>query len=164
MESLRGIKERQMKGCIIKDEELPIRDVCTCVENVDKYNWLITNIECYPSNMQIKKLLDNEYCWISGKNLMKILYTEKFHWVWGVFSAFSDEVELKEVLNYSFPYADGYKNFWKNPISIQHPLAKMEIVAWDGSLVLVISKKSKDIEAIMKKKTKAKDLETYNNE
>ncbi|MCM1161728.1 MAG: hypothetical protein NC412_10930 [Roseburia sp.] len=153
-----------MKGCIIKNNGLTIKDVYNCVEDVDKYNWLITNIECYPNNMKIKRLLSNEYCWIAGKDLLKILYTEDFQWVWGVFSAFSKEVKLNEVLNYSFPYADGYKGFWKNPISIQHPLAKMEIVAWDGLIILAISKEKKDIEAIMKNKAEAEDLEDYNKE
>ena len=78
--------------------------------------------------------------------------------------AFSSEVELKEVLNYDFPYADGYTGFWKNPLSIQHPLAKMEIVFWDDSVILVISKENKTIETIMKKKVVAKDLEIYNME
>lgn len=73
-------------------------------------------------------------------------------------------MKLNEILNHSFPYADGYKGFWKNPISIQHSLVKMEVAVWDGSLILVISKEEKAIETIMKKKIKAKDLEIYNIE
>lgn len=155
-------KENEMKGCMIKSEEISIKDICDCLGNIDKYNWLITNIECYPRNEKIIEIFNNEYCWIKGKDLMKILKSENFQWIWGVFSAFSHKVKLSDVLNYSFPYADGYKGFWKNPISIQHPLAKMEIVAWDGSIILVISKENQVVETIMKRKTDAKDLESYN--
>ena len=38
----------------------------------------------------------------------------------------------------------------------------MEIVAWDGSIILAISKENQDIETIMGKKIEAKDLECYN--
>lgn len=61
----------------------------------------------------------------------------------GVFSAFPKEIRLEEVLKYDYPYADGYKGFWENPIALQHPLAVSEIVVWDGSLILVISKRVK---------------------
>ena len=54
--------------------------------NYSKYNWLITDYECYP---QEEKLA-------------------------GVFSG--------------------------EPVSIQHPLADIEIVAWDSSVTVVISK------------------------
>lgn len=164
MEKQKEIKENKMKGCIIKNEEISIMDIYDCIENVDKYNWLITDIECYPSDKKIMEILDGEYCWITGKDLLELLHKEDFQWVWGVFSAFSDEVKLNEILNYSFPYADGYKGFWENPISIQHPLAKMEVVVWDGLLILAISKEDKVIETFMKKKIEAKDLEMYNIE
>lgn len=153
-----------MRGCIIENVETSIKDIYDCIENADKYNWLITNIECYPNDEKIIEILAGECCWIKGKDLLQLLHKEDFQWIWGVFSAFSEELELNEILNYSLPYADGYTGFWKNPISIQHPLAKMEIVAWDGSLILVISKENKIVEAIVKKKAGAKDLETYNIE
>ena len=153
-----------MKGCIIKNEKISIRNIYECIENVDKYNWLITNIECYPNDEKIIEILAGEYCWIKGKDLLQLLHKEDFQWIWGVFSAFSEKVKLNEIINYSLPYADGYAGFWKNPISIQHPLAKMEIVAWDGSLILVISKENKIVETIVKEKVGAKDLEYYNIE
>lgn len=153
-----------MQGCIIKNEEISIKDIYACIENVDEYNWLITNIECYPNDEKIVEILSGEYCWITGKDLLQLLHKEDFQWIWGVFSAFSKEVELNEILNYSLPYADGYTGFWKNPISIQHPLAKLEVVAWDGLVILVISRENRIIETIVKKKTGAKDLEYYNME
>ena len=149
-----------MKGCIIKNNE--IKDICNCIGNIEMYNWLITNIECYPSDEEISKVLSGEYCWIAGKDLLQLLDKEEFQWIWGVFSAFPKEVELKEVLKYDYPYADGYNGFWKNPITGQHPLAILEIVAWDGSIVLVIAKENEVVDTLMEKNTFAVDLETYN--
>lgn len=154
--------EQEMKGCIIKNGEISIKDVCNCIEDIREYNWLITNIDCYPSDEEIVKKLDNKYCWIAGKDLLQLLNKEEFQWIWGVFSAFPRGVGLKEVLKYNCPYAEGYKGFWKNPISIQHPLAITEIVAWDGLIVLVISRKDEVINSLMEKKTFAQDLEIYN--
>ena len=46
-----------MKGCIIKNDEISIKDICNIIGDVDNYNWLITNIECYPSDEEIVKIL-----------------------------------------------------------------------------------------------------------
>ncbi len=151
-----------MKGCIIKNGEISIKHICNCIGDVEKYNWLITNIECYPSDEKIIKTLDNEYCWIAGRDLLQLLDKEEFQWIWGVFSAFPKEIELNKVLKYSYPYADGYKGFWEKTIIVQHPLAISEIVVWDGSLILVITKKNEIVNAIMKKNILAQDLEKYN--
>lgn len=53
---------------------------------------------------------------------------------------------------------------WENPIALQHPLAVSEIVVWDGSLILVISKKSEVVNALIENNTFAQDLEKYNME
>ena len=31
-----------MKGCIIKNDEISIKDICNIIGDVDNYNWLIT--------------------------------------------------------------------------------------------------------------------------
>lgn len=164
VENQKGNKENKMKGCIIEYNEISIKDIFDCIKDADKYNWLITNIECYPRDEEIVDILEGEYCWITGIDLLQILKKEDFQWIWGVFSAFPNEVKLSEILNYDLPYADGYIGFWKNPISIQHPLAKIEVVAWDASLILAISREDKFVETIMKKKVGIKDLEVYNRE
>ncbi len=41
---------------------------------------------------------------------------------------------------YDLPYADGYGGFWSENVSIQHPLATVEMVAWDSGCALFISK------------------------
>lgn len=44
-----------MKGCIIKNDETSIKEVFNCIKDVDKYNWLITNIKCHPLDEECNK-------------------------------------------------------------------------------------------------------------
>ncbi len=150
-----------MKGCIINNE-LSISNIFSYIEDIAKYNWLITNIECYPSDEEIARKLADEYCWIEGKDLFQLLNKEDFQWIWGVFSAFPKNIELKEILKYNSPYADGYKAFWTNPITLQHPLAVTEITAWDGLTILVITKNNEIVNTLIEQHAFAQDLEKYN--
>ena len=149
-----------MKGCIIEGSE--IEKVFNCIKELKNYNWLITDMECYTDDKNLLNVIDNKYCWVQGKDLLKLLKIESSQWIGGVFSAFSKNIELKDVLKYEYPFADGYKGFWKNPLTIQHPLATLEFVIWDGNFILVISEDHKIISDIMKKNNNARDLELYN--
>lgn len=83
--------------------------------------------------------------------------------VWAVLSGFEKHITLSEVLQYPAPFADGYCGFWKNPISIQHPLAAIEIVAWDSELTLFISRNEALVEDFLKFFPLSKDLSIYNS-
>ncbi len=50
-----------------------------------------------------------------------------FQWIWAALSGYEKDSPLSSVLQYPLPYADGYTGFWYNPLSIQHPLAAVEI-------------------------------------
>ena len=67
-------------------------------------------------------------------------------WVWAVLSGFSPDISLSEILRYPLPYADGYPGFWMSPLSMQHPLASIEIVPWDSSLTLLFSTQAELVE------------------
>lgn len=88
--------------------------------------------------------------------------TENFQWIWGVLSAFSKKISKEDVLKYPLPFADGYTGFWKNPVTLQHPLAEIEIIAWDGCFVLFISKDNKLVDLLQASFPFAQDLEKYN--
>lgn len=155
-----------IKGLIVSKGEDVYSKFLNIFENIKEleqdYNWLISNIECYPENLEYRKIFDKNYLWISGKELYKILKEEDFQWIWGVLSGFKKDIELKEVLQQELPYANGYNGFWNNPITIQHKLADIEIVAWDGLCSLFISKNENIIKYISKIYLSAKDLEEYN--
>ena len=126
------------------------------------YNWLITDIEVHPKTKEYNNLFSKRYMWLSGEGLTNIIEKENFQWIWGVLSGFDKNIDIKEVLNYSLPYADGYKGFWQNPLSLQHPLVAIETVAWDSSLSLVISKEKKIIDDFRSAFPLSEDLEVYN--
>lgn len=155
-----------MKGVILEKGERSftfLREIFLFIHNVQRdYNWLITACECYPENRTYAEMLSKEYCWISGKKLTEMINEENFQWIWGVLSAFPKDVSVDEVLKYQLPKADGYDGFWKNPISIQHPLAEIEIVAWDSSLMLLISKNDTIVEEFKRNERLSQDLEVYN--
>jgi len=155
-----------MYGAILeKGEKLYtyLSKIFTAIENAQRqYNWLITDCICYPQSQRIDDLLSKEYCWLSGDELTSIVENEDFQWIWAVLSGFEEDVSLDQVLKYSLPYADGYTGFWKNPVSIQHPLACVEIVPWDSSLVLITSKDEKIVRDFMKAFPLSEDLSLYN--
>ncbi|MBC6297872.1 hypothetical protein HCJ45_12220 [Listeria sp. FSL L7-1517] len=123
------------------------------------YNWLISHFECnhYPVD-----ILKQAYIWVSGEELTKMIEENNIQFIWGVFSGFEKAISLEEVMQSELPFADGYLGFWKEKISIQHQLASIEIVPWDSSLVLFISK-MEELTALFKENfPNSIDLEEYN--
>lgn len=90
--------------------------------------------------------------------------TEDFQWIWAVLSGFPRHISLAQVLEYGLPYADMYPGFWANPVSIQHPLAEVEIVSWDSSCTLVISRNHKIVSDFMDGFPLSRDLSLYNGQ
>lgn len=111
-----------------------------------EYNWLITDCQCYPRTAEIGALLGERYCWMSGDELTALVEREDFQWIWGVLSGFPKGIPEEQVRQYPLPYADGHPGFWRNPLSLQHPLAEIEIVPWDSSLTLLLSRKKEIVE------------------
>lgn len=155
-----------MRGIVLEKGEkyyTYIKKYFYAINNKQKdYNWLISDMNCYPQSKKYDELFSKEYCWISGKNLTEIIDNEDFLWIWGVFSGFHQNISKEEVLEYELPFADGYKGFWNNPISIQHPLADIELVCWDGNFFLLISKDDYIIEEFQKHFPLSEDLKIYN--
>lgn len=137
--------------------------IFTGINMVQKdYNWLITDIVAYPNTKEYQDLFSKEYCWLSGEELTNIIEKEDFQWIWGVLSGFEKSIDIKEILNRSLPYTDDYEGFLKNPLSLQHPLASIEIVAWDSSLSLIISRDRQIINDFRLNFPLSEDLEIYN--
>lgn len=143
-----------------------------------KYNWLITDSEVNSNhsiyeqlntkpyyikkNDEWVKLPSPEYAFLPGEDLMKLLGNGFCQWIWGVLSGFEKTIPLDRILSHPLPYADGYRGFWENPPTIQHPLADVEIVPWDGTLVLVISKNKEIVDRFRAAFPHSKDLSDYN--
>lgn len=115
------------------------------------YNWLISDFECYPVTQKNIELLSKEWCWITGEEFTRMIEEENFQWIWGFFSAFSKNITLDEVLKYNIPIANQNSDIWNNTISLQHPLAEMEIIAVDSTLTIINSRDDNVINKAMKK-------------
>lgn len=155
-----------MKGSIIESNQIyytNLKEIFNAIGNIQKkYNWLITNYECYPTKSDTKKILSDECCFVSGEKITEIVENEDLQWIWGVFSGFDKSIPMEEVIEYEKPYAEDNSGFWRNPISIQHPLAEIEIIAWDSSKSLIISKNDEVIKSFNNYFSYAIDLEEYN--
>ncbi|MCL2362701.1 MAG: hypothetical protein FWC73_12920 [Defluviitaleaceae bacterium] len=125
------------------------------------YNWLISDYECsiYPST---KIPFGGRFAWLTGSELVSILKEYQIQFIWGVATAYPKDIKHEEVLRYPLPFADGNTAFWKPEITIQNPLAKIEIVPWDSTLLLVIAKSYELVEKFANKYPNSDDLEEYN--
>jgi len=132
-------------------------------EYIRQYNWLITDCDIYwrPD----ERVGNPGYDWLSGDVLLEIVQQYDIQFVWGVFSAIPKDVPLERVLpgdaSGSLPYADCNPNLWTIPFSIQHPLAEIEIVAFDSSFTLIKAKNNALIERWAAAFPFAEDLEAY---
>ena len=126
-----------------------------------EYNWLITDCTCYPNNPKTDDMLRKDYCWLTGKELTDLVKQEDFQWIWAVLSGFDKSVELSDILKYDLPYAEDYEGFWSKPISMQHPLAKIEIVPWDSSMTMIFSDDKGIIDSFRAAYPLSEDFEEY---
>ncbi len=139
-----------------------LKDVFDAINNKQlEYNWLITDCACNTNNPRIIQFENNTYGWITGKELTDMVTNEEFQWVWAVLSAFDKSVTLHDVLEYNLPYADGYRGFWEKPLTMQHPLSKLEIVAWDSSLTLIFSENKEVVDDFKNFYPHSQDLEEH---
>lgn len=128
----------------------------------NRYNWLITDCVCYPKSKEIEKYFDQEYCWLSGEALTAILEKEDFQWIWAVLCGFPKDIPLKKILEYPLPMAQEFNGYYHNPVSVQHPLASVEIIPSDSSWMIIVSKEKELVEQYQKKFPKAEDLSLFN--
>ena len=145
-----------------------LKKIFDLLSNFQKnYNWLITDCEATPKreghSERITQGKYGKYAWIDGEELTNIIKKDDFQWIWAVLSGFDKCFDKEEMLKYKFPYADGYKGFWQKEITIQHPFASVEIVAWDASLTLIISEEEEIVKKFRKAFPLSKDLKEYNN-
>jgi hypothetical protein len=128
-----------------------------------QYNWLLTDYECfdYPS----KKIPKNERCiWLTGSELEEVIGQTQLPFIWGVFSAFHKNVKKEEVflnLSNNFPIAEGCE-VWRSAFRIQHPLAQIEMIAWEATYFIIVSKNEELIQHFRDSFPESEDLYEYN--
>lgn len=158
---------RILKGVVIRKGEeyyTYLKKIFTGINNVQtNYNWLITSYECYPQNIKYAEKLSGRYCWLTGNELTEMIENEDFQWIWGTFSGFAKNISKHDIMQYELPKADGYERIWQLPLSIQHPLAEIEIIAWDSAMTILISKQDEIANCLLRNNLLAEELEKYNS-
>lgn len=140
-----------MNRCISKGEDDYYTDILKVVNaiggrNLD-YNWLITEIETSTGDYFYE-----EYVILSNDELLDNLENKKIQWIWETFSAIPKKYRQEEILKYNLP---GVENIDKKEIKIQHPLAEIEIIAYDSTFVQLIAKDKTIAEKLKKLYKKA---------
>ncbi|MDR6123568.1 hypothetical protein QFZ87_003165 [Bacillus sp. SLBN-46] len=156
----------------ILDDFIKLKEILNSFKGLEQnYNWLLTDLDwSYPENyldyfQDFREFEDsnghNNYL-ITGDKLMQFANNKDVYFIWGVFSAFEKDeiIDLDEIKGE--PYADGNPNFWvKNP-QIQHPKAVVELVFWDSSSILLLSKDNTFSKNFRNSFQGWKDLNSYN--
>ena len=159
-----------MKGALLEKEEkyyTYLKKIFIEMDNFQKnYNWLISDCEAYPEREadSIRIHQYGQYAWISGEELTNMINRDDFQWIWAVLSGFEKHITLEEVKKYDLPYADDYSGFWNENVSMQHPLATIELVALDSSSTLFISNDDLLVNKFRSAFPLSVDLEAYNKE
>lgn len=156
-----------MKGAILNKGEpgyTLMSRIFSAINQVQRnYNWLITDINAYPNDPLFEKLVNDEYIWMTGDELTNMVEKEDFQWIWAVFSGFSPDVNIEEILKYELPSVQDNYDIWKNQPLIQHPLANTEILACDSSYVTIVSKHDSIVNEFMASFKHSIDLDVYLN-
>ena len=127
-----------------------------------EYNWLISRPQCYPRTPAFYDLMARDYVWFTGEELKEMLRQEDFQWIWGVLSAFPTTVSPEAVLRFPLPDGENGAAYWHNPIAFLHPLAEVELGAFDSSCTVFLGKSAPLMEEISRLYPLAEDLEEYN--
>lgn len=154
-----------MKGVIIDNKEwvpTQLSNIFLLLGNIQNdYNWPITDYECYPRNEMLRQFFSGEPCFVTGKELTQIIQQEDFQWIWGILSAFPKSVSEKQILQYALPEAEGNSGIWCRPTTLQHPLTKLELIAWDSTETVLISKDDTIAERLIQQYDFVEDMENY---
>lgn len=156
-----------MRGAIQNNGEpgyILMSRIFSAINQVQKnYNWLITDVNAYPNAPIFEKMVNEEYIWMTGDELTKMVEKEDFQWIWAVFSGFSPDVKKEAILKYELPSVQDNYDIWKNQPLIQHPLANTEILACDSSYVTIVSKLDSIVNDFMISFKYSIDLDVYFN-
>lgn len=129
------------------------------------FNWLVTDLDCNWLDAQDgvppPPLRDSCPLWLTGEELTRLVAGYEMQFVWAVLSGFPPGVSLELRRLEVIPYADCNPGFWVDDPRIQHPLAEIEIVCFDSSIVLLLSRDRSIGESFRRYFPEAVDLPEY---
>jgi hypothetical protein len=132
-----------------------------------EFNWLLTDLElnCYPPGLTYRPdVRASGTRWLSGTELSEIVEEHEIQFIWGVLSRFRLGVAIDVTTLGTYPYADGNRALWEPNVSIQHPLAEVEIVCWDSTATLLLCRDDDLTQRFRRFFPEAVDLNEHNRE
>ncbi len=155
-----------MKTAIVDKNQKEFTDLRILFNRVNnfqrEYNWLLSDMECYYNDKKNDAIFHSEYTFLTGDEITDIVNSDDIHWAFAVCSGFAKNISLKDILKHKLPYADGNPDFWKDDVNLQHPLATVELVPWDSTFFLFLSKNDELVDEFMKAYPLSYDLVTDN--
>jgi len=134
-----------------------------------EFNWLLTDWELneYPPAFRPvpeHRGSDADARWYTGVELTHIVNADHVQFVWGVLSGFRQGISIDPAALEVYPFADGNKCLWMPGVSIQHPLADVEIVCWDAGATMLLTRDDELTRRFRQFFPEAVDLDEYNRE
>ena len=143
-----------------------LRVVFRAIDNRQRdFNWLISDVErswLEARDGRPEPLTGRGPYWLTGTELTKLVADYDMQFIWAVLSGFPPDMPPTLAQQRPVPYADDNTGFWVAHPTIQHPLAELEIVCWDGSCTLLLCRDESIGEQFRRYFSQAVDLAEYN--
>lgn len=126
-------------------------------------DWILTNLDCIaldgePLPLELRSLTDRPVVY-SGTALSELVERREIQFVWVVASGFPAN-ELPDPASLDpYPFADA---LWHPGVSPQHPRAVVEIISWDSSASLLLTRREELSQRFRAFFADAVDLEMHN--
>ena len=129
-----------------------------------EYNWLLTNLEVVPlrGDSLPGALGGPDPLWLSGEELSQLVESHDLQFAWGVLSGFAPGFTANVHDLQVYPFADTNVDLWVGDPPIQHPEALVEIVCFDSSATLLLSRDREPVLRFRAYFPEAVDLGEYN--
>ncbi len=115
-----------------------LKDVLSTL-NLPPCNWLISGLDCYDHcGWEGCEKWAKEVLFLSDTQFRDDVNLRDMQFIWGVFSAIPASVSKNEIEQYPLPETQ-IPYYMSNHIAPQHPMALLEIYAFDGCYVFVSS-------------------------
>jgi hypothetical protein len=127
-----------------------------------EFNWLVSNLEVNNHPDLFPYDPHNQVSWLSGQEFSEIVEENDIQFIWAVLSGFSPNANIDVNVLQVVPFADGNPALWEKNVAVQHPEALVEIVCWDSTYTMLLSKDNDLSQRFRQFFPKAKDLNIYN--
>ena len=136
-----------------------LEDVFDIISNKQiDFNWLIESYECYPENEKVANIFNSDTVFISGKDLTELNKLDETQWIWGIFHGFNRNISEEQIKQEKYE-TNNIDLVWDG--NMFHPLAEIEIIAWDSSATIILSKDNLLIKKIMENNDNAVELSAF---